>query len=570
MDIQKLKSAVAAKHGPLCVDHTPIAVSLNLHLKVDPTKGIQEIIAISTAIRPRRGKVLDGKRKQLFQDALDDGDAFDISVKTFMNTQPVEWTQIIDSLSTIGLQGPVLTHGIIETAMRAAFQQDELVQDQPAYAIRKKKLCTAAEVLKQVVRDSGEAKVDLTAKRNTCLQGMQLLVEDLHEHCMRAYAKAIEGKATQEIPKVHKTQPLKAMLVTWQSIANTASDDWGSDESKTARSLMQTLVQKCALCIDTPHVDDDCQTWVLWANGVPDEKEGMLDLVTRMGSQVNITVLNGELVHTQGKCQSTRSQLDQIRAISNKPVHEKLGALIIDNKGDLPHGEDLAFTGHDILADHILKELEYNAGDKGSGKTAYAFTAAIHNVLFDKESDWRGRPVVKPKPHSAMKQALASQVQTIQEARRLVHGQRTSCQLALAWPVLKNMHIHDTKVLPAAFKVLNADTDVLKDLQDAFDKQMLYTPDNKSQTRCEMVLRNVVKVHDQRQTQAADITTVAGEPHSERDHSTLAGTNVAKQTKVGQVKTAAKKAKTKHLGEDSTACGQHCTNPAAEEKFEEV
>ena len=96
-----------------------------------------------------------------------------------------------------------------------------------------------------------------------------------------------------------------------------------------------------------------------------------------------------------------------------------------------------------------------------------------------------------------MKQALASQVQTIQEARRLVHGQRTSCQLALAWPVLKNMHIHDTEVLPAAFKVLNVDTDVLKDLQDAFDKQMLYTPDNKSQTRCEMVLRNVVKVHDQ-------------------------------------------------------------------------
>jgi len=188
MNIAKLKSAVAAKHGPLCVDHTPIAVSLNLQLKVDPAKGIRETIAISTSIRPRRGKPFDEKRKKLFQDALDDGDAFGKSAKNFMQTQPVEWTLIVDSLSTIGLQGLVLTHDLIETAMRAAIQQDQVkhVQDQPAYAIRKKKLCTSAVVLMQVLTDCGQEEVDLTAQRNTCLQGMQLIVEDLHGHCMRA------------------------------------------------------------------------------------------------------------------------------------------------------------------------------------------------------------------------------------------------------------------------------------------------------------------------------------------------------------------------------------------------
>ena len=268
--------------------------------------------------------------------------------------------------------------------MRAAIQQDQVkhVQDQPAYAIRKKKLRTAAEVLRQVLTDSGQKEVDLTAQRNKCLQGMQLLVEDLHEHCMRAYAKAIEGKAMRSIHKVHTKQPLAALLTTWHCIANTASNEWGSDASKQARSLMKKLVQQCGLCLDTPHVDSTWQIWALWANGGPDEQESMLDLVTRMGSQVNITVLKGELIHTQGRCQSTRSQLDQIRAISNKPVQEKIAALILDNKGDLPHGEDLAFTGHDILADHIMQELEYNAGDKGSGKTAYAFTAAIHGGTF--------------------------------------------------------------------------------------------------------------------------------------------------------------------------------------------
>ena len=83
-----------------------------------------------------------------------------------MQTQLVEWTLIVDSLSAIGMQGLVLRSYIIKAAFRAAIQQDKVkhVQDQPAYAIRKKKLCTAAALLMKVLTDCGHEEVDLATQ----------------------------------------------------------------------------------------------------------------------------------------------------------------------------------------------------------------------------------------------------------------------------------------------------------------------------------------------------------------------------------------------------------------------
>ena len=92
--------------------------------------------------------------------------------------------------------------------------------------------------------------------------------------------------------------------------------------------------------------DDDKRAWTAWAEGNWQGQEGMIMVAKRLCAQLRLIVVDGRFVAMRRHGLDARSQVAQIRMISNNPVQDKLAGLLMANDGTLPHAEDIAFTGH--------------------------------------------------------------------------------------------------------------------------------------------------------------------------------------------------------------------------------
>jgi len=182
---------------------------------------------------------------------------------------------------------------------------------------------------------------------------------------------------------------LPMLLQTRQGLAKTGTAAWLSHDMEHRRKSLKKLVTKCGLRLDTLGTDDDKKTWTVWAETNWQEQECIMMVATRLCAQLRLSVIDGGFVVTGRHGMDVRSQVAQVRMISNNPVQDKLAGLVMANDGTLPHAEDIAFTSHARLAQHVMDEVRHNVGDKSSGATAFPATAILHKVLFDRSVDLR-------------------------------------------------------------------------------------------------------------------------------------------------------------------------------------
>ena len=104
-----------------------------------------------------------------------------------------------------------------------------------------------------------------------------------------------------------------------------------------------------------------------------------MDVIKRWAAQHYISVLPDAVLTTQ-PVHLTRNGDSQIRSISNKQGGGKCDGLMINT--DPLTGRPVPCVDHDGISDHVLRDLERNATEKGDGPSAFAATHALHRVLY--------------------------------------------------------------------------------------------------------------------------------------------------------------------------------------------